>query len=929
MIEDLKISGEQMDLYKAAIKICRKSVKSGKAIKDAVAEMKDKFSGLGLIADMDLLEKVLYQEVTQEGSTHPVIATPEVRTRDWWTKIKDKIKTYYWDRYYSYMESKPGWSITSLIEIDNSTDEVMNAIANPTLGIADERRGLVYGDVQSGKTAHYIGLINKAYSAGYKIIIVLTGMHNSLRSQTQSRIDEEVLGYETSSQVQFNQQTRNVIGVGNVISNSQIGALQSLTNRDEKGDFNNKIAIASFLPPYVIITKKNSKILNNILRTLKKSTIAIKSESGDKVIPAKYPALIIDDEADQASINTNDMNKKDTPSSINGKIRSLLNLFECKSYVGYTATPFANIFIPHRTDDDVYGKDLFPKDFIARSPRPSLYIGAREFFGLGDEEIKPLPLTEYIETSEPIKKDSDIIEIPKELKKAIKFFLISTAVRNLRGQRNKPNTMLVHMVRYIEQQKKLKKKIYDYVHEEIFNYINGNDQEIENDFKDIYTQNYVKTTKELKKNYSRYTDGCEEFAFDVVWNEIKRIVRANELDIWTVNGKSEDSLIYKNWEGQPFNVIAIGGDKLSRGLTLEGLTISYFTRTASAMDTLMQMGRWFGYRPGYLDLCRLFTTQELYNNYEIIAYSVDNLISQFDEMNLQKSDPEHFGLKIATDPHILISARNKIRTGTDYQSDFSNSMTQTRLMDADQDIIEENYNAVDELLSSLDQNRLDSPQHKADAAHDPRNTPKGKYFWTQVPGSKIADFFERYHTSKAATKASSQHIADYIREMNRCDGLTDWTICLCGVNGQPTSKIATKSAYGPIKARGVERNVKNNQAKYDSTTRDLHVLTSGGDEELDYTIAMARKADKCKSEWKKKSKNHQLITREVRREVRDFNHGFLLLYPIESAADDIKTVNERAPYGFAVVFPDRRGKGTLKSYKLNEVAAELELEDYE
>ena len=629
------------------------------------------------------------------------------------------------------------------------------------------------------------------------------------------------------------------------------------------------------------------------------------------------------------------MDISDDPSTINGKIRELLNLFECKSYVGYTATPFANIFIPHRTDDDVYGKDLFPKDFIAKAPRPELYVGAKEFFGLGDEEIAPMPLIRIIDEGKGFlpqgtKKDDPVGELPEELKEAVKYFFISIAARDLRGQRNKPNTMLVHIVRFVDQQKTLKKKIELYVYEEIYNFVKFGDNEIKNIFENIYFEDYLPTTKKLKIGFPKYADGCEELKFTEIWNEICRIIENDELKIWAINGKSDDNLIYKNHKGKPFNVIAIGGDKLSRGLTLEGLTISYFTRTASAMDTLMQMGRWFGYRPAYLDLCRIFTTQDLALKFEAISYSTANLSGQFEDMNTLGTDPEHFGLKVATHPSIMISARNKVRIGADYQSDFSYKLTQTRLVDADSDLIEENYQTVNNFLSSLDQNRLDASSVDTNGVSVPSEIKQGKTYWVGVSGTMVADFFDKYHTSRTATKASSRHIADYIREMLRYNGLTEWTICLCG-NDKKTnmSVIATNSKYGPIEVSGITRNIKDRDSKLETnnqsgTTRDLHVLTSGGDEELDYTDEQHKLAEKLKEELKTQIHDKQALAREVRRRVRKFEHGFLLLYPIAWAASDLKVYENKAPYAFAVVFPDRGDKGNLKAYKLNEVAMELD-----
>ena len=201
----------------------------------------------------------------------------------------------------------------------------------------------------------------------------------------------------------------------------------------------------------------------------------------------------------------------------------------------------------------------------------------------------------------------------------------------------------------------------------------------------------------------------------------------------------------------------------------------------------------------------------------------------------------------------------------------------------------------------------------------------GKTFWIGVPGRTVSRFFKQYHTSKSAVKASSSHIADYIDEMLEHNGLIDWTICLAGTNEpNKTSVIASRSAY-PIWVHGITRN-KNRQDSdsfVDNVTRDLHVLTSAGDEELDYLQSDLDKAYEEKEKLKKNISNTVSIAKQVRIKIRDFKHGFLLLYAIEQAASDLKTENHKAPYAFAVVFPDRKGVGNLRSYKLNEVAVEM------
>ena len=479
------LSPHEIDLYISGFKYCENLIKEQSleisAAVDATASRYD-----FLISDIDLFKQFLFREVTAYTAPAIGVVADDLDDKTWWDDLRkdESFMPEYWQRYYHYLRKKPAWSITAVDEIDRSTDEIMNALANPRKGTANDRMGMVFGYVQSGKTAHYIGLINKAYDAGYRVIIVLTGIHNSLRSQTQSRIDEEVLGYETSLEniVDLTRE-RNAIGVGIGAHNQVAEVVQSITTRDDKGDVNKITESVSMMPPFIIVTKKNATLLRTILRFFRKNHCA-EIIDGKKIIPAKYPALIIDDEADQASINTNETydefgNVLDdyNPTTINGLIRELLKMFECRSYAGYTATPFANIFIPPHVDSEKYGTDLFPRDFIFRAPRADQYIGAREFFGIsGDENTPVMPLFRPIEAGAAFlgkgtKATDAVSSIPDELKKAIKYFLISTALRNCRGQVNKPNTMLVHIVRFVSQQNTVKKLIKTYYEEELENYI--------------------------------------------------------------------------------------------------------------------------------------------------------------------------------------------------------------------------------------------------------------------------------------------------------------------------------------------------------------------------------------------------------------------------------------------------------------------------
>ncbi|MDU2066482.1 MAG: Z1 domain-containing protein, partial [Sporomusaceae bacterium] len=759
------------------------------------------------------------------------------------------------------------------------------------------------------------------------IVILLSGIHNTLRSQTQARIDEEVLGYETSLQAQGNYfHAKNSIGVG-IGKNNQIVEsflYQSLTTRDEKGDFNIKVAGASMHPPYIIVTKKNATVLRKLINYFQKSPISESNSKNEKIIPSEYPVLIIDDEADQASINTKECfdnagNLLDnySPTTINGLIRKMLRLFDCRSYVGYTATPFANIFIPHHIEDDKFGSDLYPKDFILKIPRADRYIGAREFFGLtGEEDTPPMPLCrDIIEGKSYLgkgtKSTDPVGEIPFELKQAIKSFFISTAIRNLRGQRNKPNTMLIHIVRFVAQQNKIKRKIAEYIKAEIENLVLYRDGDIEVSFREIWEEDYQKTTLEMQKDFPKYMGQTNTFEWITVYEEIKRLFAEKEYVIYCVNGKSMDSLMYKDRKGQPFNVIAIGGDKLSRGLTLEGLTVSYFTRSSNTYDTLMQMGRWFGYRPGYLDLCRLYTTSMLINYFLHISMATEELVHQFDFMNDMDQNPMSFGLRVATHPDLLISSRNKVRTGKEMKKDFSNRLSQTRSFDVNPEQYDINFAAVEILLKSIG-----TPKDRDLYWKEKNRSAVGEHiFWSKVAGFDIANFLEDYQTSENATRANSKYMADYIRNQNKCGGLTNWTVCLINVGKGSKFSIANlKIGSGIEREKGITEG---------DGVCSIHTMTSAGHEYLDYSEKQLNRVEEIKR--KCSTGNEKTLAEYIRKNTRSRENGLLILYPIGRAGSLTEAKKQhKTPFGFAVVFPHRQGYGNLLSYRVTEIAIERE-----
>lgn len=912
------LSESEIQLYIAAFQRCREMIEeldNHTTVSETVDAVVAKWGGI--VEDSNLLRTFLLNEVKVPISPKVAIVDTPIKDKKWFSNLKKERgnRLEYWRRYYDYLNHKPNWTLDAVADIDESTDDLLNYMADPTLNTEQSVYGLAFGYVQSGKTAHYLGVLNKAADAGYKIIIVLAGIHNNLRSQTQIRLEEELLGYDVRGAADDRQ---NAIGVG--IGSNVSFHMQALTSREEKGDFNKIKAGTAMNPPFLVVTKKNASVLKELIKYLRKLSVTEADENGEKHFPASFPMLLIDDEADQASLNTKDCFNADgtlkddfDPTTINKYIRSLLGLFKCFSYVGYTATPFANIFIPPKTENKKFGKDLFPKDFIVNIPRSDDYIGAKEFFGLkdDDETVQAMPLFRKIEKGKDYlgqgtKKDDPVGELPDDIKRAVKSFVISVAARNLRGQYAEPNTMLIHIVRYKGQQNIVKRKVEKYFVEEIYNYIKNDDPGIEKELRDIWDSDYVKTTAKMKTDFSKYMKGNETSDWNTTYQEIVRFIKAKEFTIYSINGDSSDVLIYENHKGEPFNVIVIGGDKLSRGLTLEGLIVSYFTRSSNTYDTLMQMGRWFGYRPGYLDLCRLYTTNVLHGFFVAISRATEDLVRQIDYMGkVVKQTPMEFGLGVESNPDLLITARNKMRTGKDVKRDFSAHLTQTRILDIDSQQFNENFAAVENLLYTLgepaSENVVNSRVYRKSSC----------YYWFDVSGYDVAQFLETYKTSAAATRANSKYMSDYIKNQTKVGGLTNWTVCLINnhTKGRSTFDIASLTGVGA----GIMR------SEYQFTdgdkTCDIHTLLSKDHEYMDY-----KTSDKFK-----KLQEEGKTAKEIRKETRSREQGLLLLYPIgniKPLTDEMDRTGSKTPFAISVVFPDRKGQGDIKSYRVNDIAVE-------
>lgn len=520
---------------------------------------------------------------------------------DWLRDRRAEPIWSFWDRYRQYLEDVQFQPRQVVLRLDEVTDSILGKLEDPNRDGPWDRRGLVVGQVQSGKTSNYTGLVCKAADAGYKLIVVFAGIHNSLRSQTQLRLDEGFLGSDSQHMTRGDDSQR-AIGAGALPGFGRLKA-GTLTTSADNGDFRVAQARKLGLPigdyPVLLVVKKHAKIIKYIHDW-------VTSMHGDtdpetkRTIVRDVPLLIIDDEADNASIDTN-KEEAGAPTAINREIRRLLHAFNKSAYVGYTATPYANIYADPYEDHDDFGEDIFPRSFIESLRPPSNYFGPERVFGLTDDDRGPIPIHNAIEDFEtwmPVghKKEWEPREedFPESLRNAMLDFLLTCAARRARGQVAVHNSMLIHVTRFQAVQDRVTDQIRTallFVKDRI-RHGDGSGESILDELEQRWRTAFEPATAWFKAE--------DDSVVDVSWEAVRAelLPAVERIEIRTMNGNSRDALDYYERRATGLSVIAIGGDKLSRGLTLEGLSVSYYLRASRMYDTLMQMGRWFGYQIG-------------------------------------------------------------------------------------------------------------------------------------------------------------------------------------------------------------------------------------------------------------------------------------------------------------------------------------------
>ena len=673
----------------------------------------------------------------------------------WLEDTRGEMDLYFWNRYRRLLAERR-FSGHVLATLDNVTDRILGLLENPKKEGTWDRRGMVVGHVQSGKTANYTGLICKAADAGYEVIIVIAGIHNNLRNQTQMRIDEGFIGFDSAKLLTKGRDGNNgqsLVGVGRFDSTRRPG-----TFTNSQRDFNKATATSVGIPlanlkqPAVFVIKKNSNTLKNLLEWVKTHN----ARHGVDSISA--PMLLVDDEADNASINIK--KNADEVSRINGRIRELLGVFDRSCYVGYTATPFANIFIDPDTDNEMFGQDLFPRHFIISLDPPDNYFGATRVFI--DEHERIIRHIEDNGDLLPLKHPIHhrILGLPQSLCMAVRTFIIARAIRLARGQTGEHNSMLVNASRFTGVQSQLRNEIHELVNTIRSNVrINGAKPEVEAlrdpeiaALHDVFVKEYMET--------------CS-----VPWSQVQPhlLDSINPVNVVEINSRSSGALAYADHQRSGLNVIAVGGYSLSRGLTLEGLIVSYFLRNSMMYDTLMQMGRWFGYRHGYDDLCRVWVPEEAEGWYEHITNSVEELRDDLRRMESMNATPEEFGLRVRSHPDTLIvTARNKMGSGEQIRLSvgLANKFIETAILRQDEGSLTANRRATVVLAENL---------RRLDRAPEDGERVSGGRFVRGVPASVVMDFLSAFQNHPDSVLTDPGPVRRYIDKRSR-DELSNWDV---------------------------------------------------------------------------------------------------------------------------------------------------------
>ncbi|MFI1740106.1 Z1 domain-containing protein [Streptomyces sioyaensis] len=733
-------------------------------------------------------------------------------------------------------------------KIDEASDRVVAMLDHPATPTF-RSRGLVIGHVQSGKTSNFTAVVSKAADRGYRMFIVLSGVHNSLRRQTQTRLIRDLVDL-----------------------NPPLWHQITKPEHDFQPPPNAQSFLASKDQHLLLVVKKNGPVLKKLRDWLEEA----REQLGN------CPTLIIDDEADQATLATR---------RINPLIRDVIGRIPKVCYVGYTATPFANLLV-----DPMDEEDFYPRDFILSLPRGEQYQGPETLFGRnpldhddpsevpgGLDMIRSIP-DEELGDLRPAKK-ADVADFAPEatpsLRRAVFWFWLATATRHARGQSDRHSSMLIHA------------HSDTHVHDSYGPVVQALQVEV---IQGIRERNgVVEELRDLWNEESRRVEpagGNRRFDFETVFPALDGVVSTTKIVM--DHYRSTDRLDY---DSGPVNVIAVGGNTLSRGLTLEGLVVSFFVRSSNVYDTLLQMGRWFGYRPGYEDLPRIYMPDETRRWFAHLATVEAEMRVEIDRYLTEHLTPLDLAPRIRCHPKMKVTAPSKSKSAVRAAASYGGQLVETRYFPRKKNVEDEQWHADNAAAVS----HLLAASHRDGKLDD--GVAGGRALWRDVPLDHVLTFIHEYQFHPKALDAARDLMQDYIVKRNKNSGaLALWNIGVIGK--KPTGANGRlKLPHGAAVDLVVRTRL---EPSADESVADIKTLTGSRDEALDLRIPEGEE-----------KVNRTLLQRL--RVAQQPECGLLLLYPIDAKAPvpivrkngQEAQVEGRAPldapgevvWGVALVFP--------------------------
>jgi hypothetical protein len=719
-----------------------------------------------------------------------------------------------------------GRSQDEIDEVVKSSSQILGLLSSP---ITDQfaSRGLVLGYVQSGKTTNFIATISQAADEGYRLIIVLSGVTNNLRKQTQERLERSLTG-----------------------ENPKNWNWLTSIDSDFTASMNANDLLSAPSKRVIAVVKKNNSRLKRLKSWLESAPIAVRQG---------LPVLIIDDEADQATVNSHKLLNRQT--AINKTLTSMLKptFLPKNAYLGYTATPFANILSNAKDETQ-----LFPRDFIYPLKRSDKYFGAEQLFGREpiDEEdqavlterniIIPIDQDDRDSLGTLIDPNNHVVpvDLPESLHEAIHWFVVSTAARRIRSKKNKFSTMLIHTSGRIPSHKDMKTLVGKYL-----TFLNGLpaadiDEKLRNCWNDRSADGWLEGDSEI-----------------LTWDEIKQEA-LNVLDTSKLivdNSKSDDRLVYDfQQEESAVPYIVIGGNTLARGLTLEGLICSYFMRTSSAYDSLLQMGRWFGYRVGYEDLQRIWMQDDLISNFRHMALVEEEIRQQIEQLAAEGLDPSQVPIRIRDHKFLTITALNKMNYAKRLQIGYSDTRVETISLDSKAEVLLANQLATRKLIEQI---KL--------SGHDvTMKNPEGWPIFNNVPWTIVSEFFKEYKWVDSATRANGELIRTYIDAHQGSGDMEKWNIFIYQIS---SANVPIIDLGNGISATAIQRSALDKSKE--KNTVNIHHLVSSIDGSADVGLSKKSVTAHLKSQGKKVSDTTLRALREE--SSTSVNRGLLGIYIVD------------------------------------------------